>query len=118
MGLFDKEEPRHERRKDSGEWDRWRGEIDAKHQVTADIVKGQNAKIDNLSTTLSEVVSETKLQRQATETLVNTSIQEIKDCRVSRSWLHKRINKVWTTGVGILVMLLGWLAKEFISKHH
>ncbi len=66
---------------------------------------------------MGKLTTKLELQSEKVSNLIDTSVSEIKACKTSRSSLHRRINKIWTTGVGTLIMIIGWLAKEFMSKH-
>ncbi len=66
---------------------------------------------------VSEIVTSVKLLEQSVSTLVTTSLKEIKDCRVERNWLHKRINKIWATGVSTLIVVIGWLVSNHLKGH-
>ncbi len=66
---------------------------------------------------ISKIVTSVKLLEQSVSTLVKTSLKEIKDCRVERNWLHKRINKIWITGVGTLITVIGWFITNHLKGH-
>ncbi len=61
--------------------------------------------------TMGDTATAIAVQSVEVTNLIKTSIEEMKACKKERGEIHKRINKIWTTGVAILMIIIGWLYK-------
>ncbi len=61
---------------------------------------------------MSKIVTQMELQTLHMTTLVTTQTAELKACKEERIGIQKQIRKIWVSGVGILVIIIGWLVKH------
>ncbi len=84
-------------------------QLDYQKQIAADRLAHQKA-IDIL-------VTKVTVQTEKVSTLINATEKEIKACKESRGFIHKRINKIWVSGVGALLTAIGWLVTSHFKGH-
>ncbi len=84
-------------------------QLDYQKQIAEDRLAHQKA-IDLL-------VTKVTVQTEKVSTLINATEKEIKACKESRGFIHKRINKIWMVGTGALLTAVGWLVTNYYKGH-
>ena len=66
---------------------------------------------------MGESATKIEVMAERIGNFIDKSDIEIKACKESRTFIHKRINKIWGTGVSFLLAIIAAFISIFVKNH-